>query len=31
LPSRQRRAEMADVGGGGMNAALLAPTAEGDA
>jgi branched-chain amino acid transport system permease protein len=31
LPSRQRRAEMADVGGGGMNAALLPPTVEGDA
>ena len=31
LPSRQRRAEMADVGGGGMNAALLPPSAEGDA
>ncbi|MGI8491350.1 MAG: branched-chain amino acid ABC transporter permease [Acidimicrobiales bacterium] len=30
LPSRRRRAEMADVGGGGMNAALLPPAAEGE-
>ena len=32
LPSRQRRAEMSDLGsGGGMNAAFLPPSAEGDA
>jgi len=32
LPSRRRRAEMSDIGGGGgMNAPLISPSAEGDA
>jgi branched-chain amino acid transport system permease protein len=32
LPSRRRRAELSDVGGGGgMNAPLISPSAEGDA
>jgi branched-chain amino acid transport system permease protein len=32
LPSRRRRSEMSDVGGGGgMNAPMIQPTAEGDA